>query len=116
MADLLKNGHKMLSISCPICNNPIFQEKSGTTFCPICNRKVLLVDNNAKIKNEEKKPTLLKNSEIEDIKSVILPVLLNKFQLIAQKLKSESQLSVIEEYLDIISKLLSLVEKVKNLS
>ena len=114
MADLLKSGHKMLSISCPICNNPIFQKKSGTAFCPICNRKVLLVENPAKIKSEEKKPTKSKNSELEEIKSVILPVLLNKVQWIAQKLESESQLSVIEEYLDLSSKLLSLVEKVKN--
>jgi len=114
MADLLKSGHKMLSISCPICNNPIFQKKSGTAFCPICNRKVLLVENLAKIKSEEKKPTKSKNSELEEIKSVILPVLLNKVQWIAQKLESESQLSVIEEYLDLSSKLLSLVEKVKN--
>ena len=114
MADLLKSGHKMLSLSCPICNNPIFQKKDGTAFCPICNRKVLLVDNSAKIENEEKKPILINNTEIEDINSIILPALIYKIRWISQKLENESQLSVIGEYLEIIFKLLSLVEKIKN--
>ncbi|MBY9010922.1 MAG: hypothetical protein KGD70_00960 [Candidatus Lokiarchaeota archaeon] len=115
MADLLKTGHKMLSLSCPICNNPIFQKKNGTTFCPICNRKVLLVDIPTKTQEEEKKPILINNTEIEDIKSIVLPVLINKFQWIAQKLEKESQLSVFGEYLDVTFKLLSLVEKIRNL-
>jgi uncharacterized Zn finger protein (UPF0148 family) len=115
MADLLKTGHKMLSLSCPICNNPIFQKKDETAFCPICNRKVMLVDNLIKTKEEEKKPILIKNAEIEDIKSIILPVLINKFQWIAQKLEKESHLSVISEYFDVAFKLLSLVEKIRNL-
>ncbi len=115
MADLLKSGHKMLSLSCPICNNPIFQKKDGTAFCPICNRKVLLVDNTPNIENEEKKPILINNTEIEDIKSIILPVLIHKFQWISQKLEKESQLSVIGEYLELTFKLLSLLEKIKNI-
>ena len=114
MADLLKSGHKMLSLSCPICNNPIFQKKDGTAFCPICNRKVLLVDNSAKIENEEKKPILINNTEIEDINSIILPALIYKIRWISQKLENESQLSVISELLDLTFKLLSLVEKSKN--
>ena len=114
MAELLKNGHKMLSLSCPICNNPIFQKKDGTAFCPICNRKVLLVDNSAKIENEEKKPILINNTEIEDINSIILPALIYKIRWISQKLENESQLSVISELLDLTFKLLSLVEKFKN--
>jgi len=115
MADLLKTGHKMLSLSCPICNNPIFQKKNGTNFCSICNRKVVLVENSTKLKNEEKKPILVNNTEIEDVKSLFLPLLINKIQWIAQKLEKESQLSIIDEYLEVTFKLLSLVEKFKNL-
>jgi uncharacterized Zn finger protein (UPF0148 family) len=116
MADLLKSGHKMLNLSCPICNNPIFQKKNGTAFCSICNRDVVLVDNHKKRENEENKPISIDNTKIEDIKNIILPILLDKFQLIAQKLEKESQLSVISEYLEITSKLLSVVEKFKNLT
>jgi hypothetical protein len=75
----------------------------------------LLVDNTTKTQEEEKKPILINNTEIEDIKSIVLPVLINKFQWIAQKLEKESQLSVFGEYLDVTFKLLSLVEKIRNL-
>ena len=109
MADLLKTGHKMLSLSCPICNNPIFQKKNGTNFCSICNRKVVLVENSTKLKNEEKKPILVNNTEIEDVKSLFLPLLINKIQWIAQKLEKESQLSIIDEYLEVTFKHSSII-------
>ena len=114
MAELLKTGHKMLSLSCPICNNPIFQKKDGTTFCPICNRRVLLVDNTPKMENEEKKPILFDNTKIDNVSSIILPVLVDKIHWIAQKLENESELSLIGEYAELIFKLLSLIEKFKN--
>jgi len=114
MADLLKNGHKMLSLSCPICNNPIFQKRNGTAFCAICNRKVLLIDTLDNKNDEEKKPILINNTEIEDIKSILLPVLIDKLHWIAQKLEKESHLSVINDYLKLTFKLLNLVEKLKN--
>jgi len=113
MADLLKTGHKMLSLSCPICNNPIFQKKKGTTFCAICNRKVLLIDTLDSKNDEDKKPILINNTEIEDIKSIVLPVLIDKLHWIAQKLEKESHLSVISDYLELTLKLLNLVEKFK---
>ena len=74
------------------------------------------MDSHTKIEIEEKTPILIDNTKIEDIKNIILPVLIDKFQLIAQKLEKESQLNIINEYLEVTSKLLSLVEKIKNLS
>ena len=115
MADLLKTGHKMLSLSCPICNNPIFQKKNGTAFCAICNRKVLLIDTPDNKNTEDKKPILINNTELGDIKSILLPVLIDKLHWIAQKLEKESHLSVINDYLELTLKLLNLVEKFKNL-
>ncbi len=115
MADLLKTGHKMLSLSCPICNNPIFQKKKGTTFCAICNRKVLLIDTPDSKNDEDKKSILINNTEKKDIKSIILPVLIDKLHWIAQKLEKESHLSVISDYIELTLKLLNLIEKLKNL-
>jgi uncharacterized Zn finger protein (UPF0148 family) len=115
MADLLKTGHKMLSLSCPNCNNPIFQKKNGTAFCAICNRKVLLIDTLDNKNDEYKKSILINNTEIEDIKSIFLPVLIDKLHWIAQKLEKESHMSVISDYLELSLKLLNLVEKFKNL-
>jgi len=111
MADLLKTGHKMLSLSCPICNNPIFQEKNGTAFCAICNRKVLLIDTLDNKNPEDKKPILINSTKLKNVKSIILPVIIDKLHWIAQKLENESQLSVINDYLDLTLKLLNLVEK-----
>jgi len=115
MADLLKTGHKMLSLSCPICNNPIFQKKNGTAFCAICNRKVLLIDTLDNKNAEDKKLILINNTELKDVKNIILPILTDKLHWVAQKLEKESQLSVINDYLELTLKILNLVEKFKNL-
>ena len=115
MADLLKSGHKMLSLSCPICNNPIFQKKNGTTFCAICNRKVLLIDTPNNKNSEDKKPILMNNTERYDIKSIFLSILVKKLHWVAQKLEKESNLNVISDYLEITIKLLNLVKEFKDL-
>ena len=116
MADLLKSGHKMLSLSCPICNNPIFQKKNGIAFCAICNRKVLLIDTPENKNIEDKKPILINNTELDDIKGIFLPTLIEKLHWVVQKLEKENQLSIINDYLELTIKLLDLVEKFKKLN
>ncbi len=41
MAKALKEGAKMLDLACPVCNNPVFQVKSGEKMCIVCDRKVV---------------------------------------------------------------------------
>jgi uncharacterized Zn finger protein (UPF0148 family) len=113
MADLLRSGHKMLNLSCPICNNPIFQNKDGVSFCAICNREVI-VANNISDKNVEEKETILnKNTKQINIPSVLISVLTDKLNWISKKLEKETQLDIIEKYLKIICDLLNLLEKAK---
>ena len=114
MADLLKSGHKMLSLSCPICNNPIFQNKSGTTFCAICNREVLLVDKDSKKNDVDIKPTVNDPLEITNLDSEINSVLIKKINWIAHRLENETQLHIINEYLELIVNLLNILEKLKS--
>ena len=114
MADLLKSGHKMLSLSCPICNNPIFQQKSGTTFCAICNREVLLVDKDSNKNDVDIKPTINNPLEITNLNSEINSVLIEKINWIAHKLENETQLPIINEYLELILNLLNILEKLKS--
>ena len=116
MADLLKSGHRMLNLSCPICKNPIFQKKNGTAFCPICNRKVLLVENETKLENEEKLNNEVDSKEIKNIGSILIPILTKKIQWVSQKLEAETQLSVLSEYLELTLKILNLVDKINNLT
>ena len=115
MADLLKSGHKMLSLSCPICNNPIFQKKSGTTFCAICNREVLLVDKESNKSDVDLKPTVNNPVEIINLDCEIKSVLIEKINWIAHKLENETQLHIINEYLELILNLLNILEKLKSL-
>ncbi|MBY9017362.1 MAG: hypothetical protein KGD66_00885 [Candidatus Lokiarchaeota archaeon] len=114
MADLLKSGHKMLSLSCPICNNPIFQKKSGTSFCAICNREVLLVDKDSNKNDVGIKPSVNNPLEITNLKSEIISVLTEKINWIAHKLENETQLHIINEYLELILNLLNILEKLKS--
>jgi uncharacterized Zn finger protein (UPF0148 family) len=114
MADLLKSGHKMLSLSCPICNNPIFQNKSGTTFCAICNREVSLVDKDSNKNRVDNKPTVNNPLEITNLDSEINSVLIEKINWIAHRLESETQLHIINEYLELILSLLNILEKLKS--
>ena len=113
MADLLRTGHKMLNLSCPICNNPIFQNKEGVSFCVICNREVIMADSVSDKNIEEKETILNKNTKQVNIPSVLITVLTDKLNWITQKLKKENQLDIIEKYLTILFDLLNLLEKAK---
>ena len=115
MADLLKSGHKMLSLSCPICNNPLFQNKSGSTFCSICNREVLLVDKDSNKSDVDLKPSVNNPVEIINLDCEIKSVLIEKINWIAHKIENETQLHIVNEYLELILNLLNILEKLKSL-
>ncbi len=116
MADLLRSGHKMLNLSCPICNNPIFQNKDGVSFCAICNREVIMADSTIDKNTKEKETILTKNTKQVNIPSVLITVLTDKLNWITQKLEKENQLDIIEKYLKILFDLLNLLEKAKALN
>lgn len=113
MADLLRKGHKMLNLSCPICNNPIFQNKDGVSFCAICNREIIMADSGSDKNIEEKETFLNKNTKKGNIPSVLITVLTDKLNWITQKLEKEKQLDIIEKYIKILFDLLNLLEKAK---
>jgi len=116
MANLLKSGHKMLSLSCPICNNPVFQNKSGTTFCAICNREVLLVNKEPNENIVENKTATDDLHELKNFdKSAINSILIKKIRWIVYKLENETQLHILNEYLEVVLKLMNILEKSKEL-
>jgi len=117
MADLLRSGHTMLNIACPVCNNPVFRDKEGEKFCPSCNRKVV-VTNDQITPNFEKREIASENNrnseEIrnKDVLNSLNEVILKKMQWIIEKLKMETQLELIKNYTDILSKLYDLLNKI----
>ena len=122
MADLLRAGYTMLNISCPICKNPIFQDKNGQKFCPICNREVIIAKNNLNI---EQSANLIGNingengSKISGKSNVLFSlrkVIIEKIKDINDKLKSEHQIDMIKKFSDILLKLLEILILLKKIT
>ena len=125
MADLLRTGYTMLNISCPVCNNPIFKDKSGDLFCAACNRNVIIVKNNNTKENnqtrseitskEDKRSTGTKEltMDIKELKP-LKNVLLKKIGEITSKLDEENELEQIERFTSLLQELISLLRDVNN--
>ena len=76
MAEQLRRGAKMLSISCPECGLPLLQQKSGEIFCTYCRREV-------KILKDGEKPESIELADNIDA------VINKKIRLIQDKLETE---------------------------
>lgn len=117
MANLLKSGYKMLNLSCPVCNNPIFKKKDGEMFCPICDRPVIL-DN--KLLNEPLKLDKKHKNENDDIDRKfdnntlisLKKIISLKIDEISEIIKIENQIINLEVYLNVLQKLLDLYERI----
>ncbi len=123
MAELLKAGHSMLNQACPICNSPIFRNKEGELFCPSCNRKVIIVkdaksfkEQSKIIKSQEKKIQENFNEkelgrDFIEIYTKLKRILVEKLEEISLKLEKETQISLLNEYLFTINKILKIIKK-----
>jgi len=93
MAEMLRRGAKMLSLTCPECGSPLFQMKSGEVYCPGCKREVKIL----KEGEDEKKITLQTSLE---------KTLNNKIELIQAKLEAETDHLRIKELAETLNSLL----------
>ena len=121
MAELLRSGHTMLNLACPVCNNPLFRNKDNEIHCPICNKRVLVKKNESiqqksntslekRMINDEK---LIKTNRNSDIKFTSLKKIIEeKIDYISQKLKDETQIDLIEHYIKILIKIYDLLNKI----
>ncbi|TFG23914.1 MAG: hypothetical protein EU529_05810 [Promethearchaeota archaeon] len=121
MAELLRSGHTMLNLACPICNNPLFRNKDNEILCPICNKRVLVKkdDNNQQISNMSLEKRIINNEKLiktkinSDIKFKSLKKIIEeKIDYISQKLKIETQIDLIERYVKILTKIYDLLNKI----
>ena len=117
MADLLRMGYTMLNIACPVCNNPIFQNKSGDKFCPSCDRKVVVVNDKTDQSYQNNKSSLKNNLSIktnlrESVYTSLEDVVSKKIQWIIEKLYVETDIEIVGSYIDLISNLLNLLNKI----
>ena len=122
MADLLRSGHTMLNLACPVCNNPLFRDKNNDIFCSICKKKVIIKKNEEIDKSSkpfEKKNEISETLEYIDDKGYynfnsLKTILAEKIKWVSQKLEKETQLDLIERYIEVLIKLFDFLKKFLN--
>lgn len=115
MANLLRTGYKMLNKSCPVCNNPIFQDKKNKMFCPICNREVIIVNNeNFTVKTKiDDENLVLQSSNNYDGLMLLKENIIEKIKFLTPLLSAEEKVDSIDKYTIILLKLLKLLRYIK---
>jgi UPF0148 protein len=93
MAELLRQGAKMLSTTCPECGAPLFQLKTGEMFCPREKREVKLVKEGETLEKIKKDASLDKTLQA-------------KLSLLQQRLEVASEPAEIKELTETIITLL----------
>jgi UPF0148 protein len=101
MAEMLRQGAKMLSMSCPDCGTPLFQLKSGEIFCPHEKREVKI------IKDGETPEKAMQDASLEK-------TLQSKLQLLQQRLEAENDPSEIRELIQTITAILDALSRLKS--
>jgi len=120
MAGLLRAGHTMLNLACPLCNNPLFRNKENEIFCPICNKKVIIEKEDpiaaSNVENIKKSEYSTQNStkiytQFNYNREFLVGILEQKINLISQKLEHETQMDLIERSIKALTKIFDLLNK-----
>jgi uncharacterized Zn finger protein (UPF0148 family) len=124
MAGLLRSGYTMLNLGCPVCNNPLFRKKNNDIFCPICNKKVIIKKENTVSTNSKdigksahnEQDLSRKDFELKFNFNYLLEILEKKIDLISQKLEQETQIDLIEKYINLLIKIYDFLNNLKSSS
>ncbi len=100
MAEMLRKGAKMLSITCPECSAPLFQLKTGEIVCPREKREVRIV------KEGEDKEQITQDTSLEN-------TLTAKIQLVHQMLEAETEAAKIKLLAETIIVLLDAISRIR---
>ncbi len=124
--ELLFKGAKMLAYHCPQCNMPLFRYEDKV-ICPICKKEAEIIGEgkNAVVKlkddevekGEDRTPEEPKVSEVKS-ETDIEATLKQAIQITVKRLveiSSEEKITTIKEYVEVITNLVNLLEKVRSL-
>ncbi|MCX6648210.1 MAG: autoantigen p27 domain-containing protein [Candidatus Bathyarchaeota archaeon] len=100
MAEMLRQGAKMLSMSCPECGTPLFQLKTGEIFCPHEKREVKIIKEGESLEKAKQDATLEQTLQ-------------SKLQLLQQRLEAENDPAEIRELAKTITVLLDALNLLK---
>ena len=101
MAEMLRQGAKMLSTTCPECGAPLFQLKTGETFCPREKREVKLMKEGETTEGVKQEASLEKTFQ-------------SKLTLLQQRLDAATEPAEIRELTETITALLDALAKLKS--
>ena len=102
MGELLRQGARMLSDTCPECGTPLFQLRNGDTICPMCNRPVKYVKGDAAPEAEAHKERLEES-------------LRKKIDEVQARLEEADDPALMVELTDTLMKLMEALDKAKKL-
>lgn len=105
MADLLRGGATLTSLSCPVCASPIFRLKSGELWCAQCRKRVVVVEEEEEVREIETLSTL---SQVET-------TLLMKIWEINEKLRVEEDFEELQHLSSMMATLLDNLEKIRRI-
>jgi UPF0148 protein len=100
MAEMLRQGAKMLSTTCPECGAPLFQLKTGETFCPREKREVKLMKEGETPEGAKQEASLEKTLQ-------------NKLVLLQRRLDVATEPAEIRELTETITALLDALARLK---
>ena len=104
MADLLRSGATMTSLSCPVCSSPLLRLKNGDLWCGQCQKKVIVVKEGEEY-DEARSITML---------STVEQTLLDKILEVNEGIRAASDLDDLQKLSVTLSSLLDNLKRIRS--
>ena len=108
MADLLRSGATLTSLSCPACSSPLFRLKNGDLWCAHCRKKVIVVREGQEFDEAQRLTVLTALSSLER-------TLLDKMMEINEKIRDTNDPDDLQRLSVLLSSLLENLKSVRSL-
>jgi len=109
MAEFLRQGAKMLDLTCPACGNPLFKLKNSEIYCPSCEKKVIIEKQGQPTEKKQKLAQAGKDKNVSDL-GLVLNQKLNDLK---NRLATETDLSTIYKILKTIKLGITILNEIK---
>lgn len=103
MAQLLKDGAKMLDKNCPQCGSPLFQLKTGEIRCAKCDKRVVIVG-----ENEPESP-IVRTLLWEEVEGTLLA----KLDYVNRRIQNEQDPEEIRRLVNTVAAILEVYDRLK---
>ena len=104
MADLLRSGATLTSLSCPACSSPLFRLKNGDLWCGQCQKKVIVVREGREFDEAQSITTL----------STVEQTLLGKIMEVNEKIQGTNDSDELQRLSMLLSSLLENLKRIRS--